>query len=160
MAENDIQNLNADARMQSLLATFRQIGVPLMQSVAEVSGSKEEGVSATVDPAQFTALIDSTIMLSRELAREIGAQEEDLDASVRWALAGSASQVVAASFRATGAPMKEEEAVRVAATAAELQTKFKSQIPAGGETAPNTVATLANVTDTSTINIETLLLTI
>jgi hypothetical protein len=141
MADNDIQNLDTQARMQSLLATFRQIGVPLLQSVAEVSGSKEEGAAAPVDPAQFTALIDSTIMLSRELAAEIGAQEDELDAAVRWALAGSASQVVAASFRATGTPLKEDDARKLAATAAELQTKFKSQIPAGGESVPNTVAT-------------------
>jgi hypothetical protein len=59
---------------------------------------------------------------------------------VRWALAGSASQVVAANFRATGSPMKEEDAKRLAAVAAQLQAKFKNQIPAGGETIPNTVA--------------------
>lgn len=141
MADNDIQNSDVLSRMQSLLATFRQIGVPLLQSVTEVSGSKEEGASAPVDPVQFTALVDSTITLSRELAAEIGAKEEDLDAAVRWALAGSASQVVAASYRATGTPLTEQDAKKLAETAARLQDKFKSQIPAGGESIPNTVAT-------------------
>lgn len=141
MADNDVQKPETEARLQSLLATFRQIGMPLLQSVAEVSGSKEEGAAAAIDPAQFTSLVDSTITLSRELAREIGADEADLDPAVRWALAGSASQVVAASFRATGAPLKEEDARRMAETAATLQTKFKTQIPSGGESIPNTVAT-------------------
>lgn len=131
----------ADARMQTLLAAFRQIGMPLLQTMAEVSGAKEGEASSSDDPVQFNELIDSAIKLSQELAKEIGADEGDLDSSVRWALAGSASQVVAASFRATGKPAGEEEIKRLAGIAAQLQEKFTSQIPAGGETVPNTVAT-------------------
>ncbi len=131
----------ANARMQTLLAAFRQIGMPLLQTMAEVSATKEGEISSSDDPVQFNELIDSAIKLSQELAKEIGAKEADLDSSVRWALAGSASQVVAASFRATGKPAGEEEIKRLAGIAAQLQEKFTSQIPAGGETVPNTVAT-------------------
>lgn len=129
------------ARLQTLLAAFQQIGRPLLQTLAEVSGAKGEETTPPPSPEQFNELVDCTVRLSDELAKEIGAEEESLDPAVRWALAGSASQVVAASFRATGVPMKEEEAQRLAHIAASLQERFKSQIPSGGETVPNTVAT-------------------
>lgn len=135
------QKLEADARMQTLLAAFRQIGMPLLQTLAETSGSGDGQGAAALAPEKFNALIESTILLSRELAGEIGSDEETLDPAVRWALAGSASQVVAASFRATGAAMDEEGAKKLAGIAGLLQEKFKNQIPAGGETIPNTIAT-------------------
>lgn len=141
MAENMDKTDEANARMQTLLAAFRQIGMPLLQTMAEVAGSKDGEEKKADDPAQFNGLVDSAVKLSQELAKEIGAAEGDLDSSVRWALAGSASQVVAASFRATGKIVSEEEIKRLASIAAQLQEKFKSQIPAGGETIPNTVAT-------------------
>lgn len=133
-------DLEDNKRMQTLLAAFRQIGMPLLQSLVEVAGAKGEGQSVT-DGKDFNALIDSTVNLSQEIAKEIGANETDLDASVRWALAGSASQVIAASYHATGEHMKPEEAKRLAGIAVQLQEKFKNQIPAGGESVPNTVAT-------------------
>jgi len=128
-------------KMQTLLAAFRQVGMPLLQTLAEVAGGQGGEPAPAIAPEQFNALLDSTVLLSRELAQEIGASEDGLEPAVRWALAGSASQVVAASFRATGTPMNEEDAKRLAGVAAQLQEKFKSQIPAGGETIPNTVAT-------------------
>jgi hypothetical protein len=140
MAEKTDQNDQASARMQTLLAAFRQVGMPLLQTMAEVSSSKGEG-EAVADSAQFNELVDGAVKLSRELAREIGAGEGDLESSVRWALAGSATQVVAAAFRATGRPIKDEEIKQLALIAAQLQEKFTTQIPAGGETVPNTVAT-------------------
>lgn len=127
-------------QMQTLLASFRQIGMPLLRSLVEVSGAKDEQ-DTEADSGDFNTLIDSTVVLSQEIAKEIGAEEGELDASVRWALAGSASQVVAASYHATGEHMKPEEATRLAKIAAQLQEKFKSQIPSGGETVPNTLAT-------------------
>lgn len=138
---NNSSSAENSARMQTLLAAFRQVGMPLLQTLAETSGGQGGEPARALEPDQFSALVDSTVILSRELAREIGASEDSLDPAVRWALAGSASQVVAASFRATGAPMKEEEAQKLAGVAALLQEKFKSQIPAGGESIPNTVAT-------------------
>ncbi len=135
-----IQNkgsVEADARLQTMLAAFRQIGMPLLQALAESPGDGASGP----DPEKFGSLIDSTVSLSRELSMQLGADEEQLDASVRWALAGSASQIVAASYRATGHALPVEEAQRLAGIAATLQQKFKSQIPAGGETLPNTIAT-------------------
>ena len=132
---------DAEARLQTLLAAFRQVGMPLLQALAESPGGQNGKDAAGPEAEQFSALIDSTVTLSRELAAQLGASEEHLDAWVRWALAGSASQVVAASFRATGHVMPSEEAQRLAGIAATLQQKFKSQIPAGGESLPNTVAT-------------------
>lgn len=126
----------ADARMQTMLAAFRQIGMPLLQAMAESPGE-----TSGPDPEKFSALIDSTVALSRELSTQLGANEDQLNAWVRWALAGSASQVVAANYRATGHALPVEEATRLANIASTLQQKFKSQIPAGGETLPNTVAT-------------------
>jgi len=137
------QTTDANQRMQTMLASFRQIGLPLLQALAENGGQKNQApASEAVDKTeQFNALVDSSIHLSRELAKEIGAEEAELDSAVRWALSGSASQVVAANFRATGKPMPHEEASTLAGLAAQLQVKFKSQIPAGGEAVPNTVAT-------------------
>jgi len=130
----------ATQRMQTVLASFRQIGLPLLQVLAE--GKPDSGEEVANNKSQhFAALVDSAIHLSRELAKEIGVEEAALDPSVRWALAGSASQVIAASFRASGRPMTTEEATLLAGLAAQLQEKFKSQIPAGGETLPNTVVT-------------------
>ncbi len=130
---------SSNKQMQTLLASFRQIGLPLLQSLVEVAGAseKQEVVPKSDD---FNALIDSTVLLSQEIAKEVGADEAGLDASVRWALAGSASQVVGASYHATGEHMKVEEAQRLAKIAAQLQDKFKSQIPEGGESLPNTLA--------------------
>lgn len=132
---------DANAHMQTLLAAFRQVGMPLLQTMAEVSGTKE-GKDKTVDDAvQFNGLVESAVKLSQELTKEIGVDEGELDSAVRWALAGSASQVVAASFRATGKSASDEDIQKLATIAAQLQDKFKTQIPAGGESIPNTVAT-------------------
>jgi len=128
------------ARMQSLLLTFRQIGMPLLQALAETPAAEGQ----PPQPAkigQFGPLIDSTVDLSRALAAQLGASEEQVDAWVRWALAGAASQLVASSFRATGQPLSAEDSTRIAGLVGELQDKFKSQIPTGSEQIPNTVAT-------------------
>ena len=141
MDEGLSQAINADAgRMQTLLTTFRQVGMPLLQAVTEVPPA-DGAASATSNMAHIGSLIDSTVTLSRELAAQLGAGEDQLDAWVRWSLAGAASQVVAASFKATGRAMSPEEAAYLAGIAIELQSKFKAQIPAGNEPVPNTVAT-------------------
>ncbi len=139
------ENAGTESRLQTLLAAFRQVGMPLLQALAETpsgeGGKPNDAAPSGPNAEQFGALIDSTVVLCRELAVQLGASEDQLDAWVRWALAGSASQVVAASYRATGHAMPLEEAQRLAGIAATLQSKFKSQIPAGGESLPNTVAT-------------------
>jgi len=142
MADGAQNEETKSSRLQTVLMAFRQIGMPLLQALAESPGGKGgDGAASGPSAAQFSALIDSTIALSQNLAAQLGAGEEELDPAVRWALAGSASQVVAASYRATGHALPKEEAQRLAEIAATLQDKFKSQIPAGGETVPNTVAT-------------------
>ncbi len=145
MSDTNTQPQDANARMQSLLATFRQVGMPLLQALVEVSGNTGQDIASESAMGertkQFGTLVDSAVLLSQELAKEIGAEEGALDASVRWALAGSASQVVAASYHASGNFMTPEETQRLAAIAAQLQEKFKNQIPAQGESLPNTLAT-------------------
>ena len=140
MADGSSQNIDAgQARMQTLLTTFRQVGLPLLHAVMEVP--PQEGAPSTANLPHIGSLIDSTIDLSRELANQLGAGEEQLEPWVRWSLAGAASQVVASNFKATGRALSAEEAAYIAQMVIELQSKFKAQIPAENEPVPNTVAT-------------------
>lgn len=149
MAEGASQSLSPEdkgsgdhARMQTLLIAFRQVGLPLLQVLAEATGAdKAAGKISDANNQQFGALVDSTVALSHELAAQLGAEEDQIDAWVRWALVGAASQTVAARFKATGQPLPLDEAKRLASIAIELQDRFKSQIPAGHEPVPNTAAT-------------------
>ena len=75
------------------------------------------------------------------MAAGMGASEDQIDAWIRWSLAGAASQLVASNYRATGQPLSGEDAKRLAAIVGELQEQFKTQIPAGNEPIPNTIAT-------------------
>jgi len=135
----------AQARMQSLLVAFRHIGMPLLTALTETPAAAGEGAEAAkptgLNPAQFNALIDSAINLSQALAAQLGASEDQLDAWVRWSLAGAASQVVASHFKATGQALPADQAQNLARMTVELQNKFKAQIPGGNEPVPNTVAT-------------------
>ncbi len=144
MADGSSQTLDptAQARMQTLLTTFRQVGMPLLTALNETpAGEGAEAKPATLNAEQFGALIDSTVTLSNELAAKLGASEDQLDAWVRWALAGAASQIVASHYKATGQPLPADAAKNFAGIVDELQTKFKTQIPAGNEPLPNTVGT-------------------
>lgn len=134
--------------MQSLLTTFRQIGLPLLQALTDTAANRQAAggmVETSPNTELFNALVDSTITLSQKLAGELGASDEPIDAWVRWALVGSASQVVAANFKSTGQPMQPDEADRLAAIAVELQNKMKTPLlpvsASGGEPIPNTVYT-------------------
>jgi hypothetical protein len=144
MADDVQQDVGATngAHVPGLLAAFRHIGLPLMQALAEARGaSGGERPVTGFDENLYGGLIDSTVTLCRELGAQLDGKDDQLDAAVRWALAGSASQVVAANYRATGHALPTDEAKRLAALAATLQSKFKGQIPPEGEKAPNTVAT-------------------
>jgi hypothetical protein len=142
MADGSTQNPGAAnaVRMQTLLTAFRQVGMPLLQALSEAPAGAE-GAPPPVKVEQFGALVDSAVALSQELSAQLGASEEKVDAWVRWALAGGASQVVASRYRASGQPMPPEEAKRLATLVAELQDRFKAMLPAGNEPMPNTVAT-------------------
>jgi len=142
---DEVQNKIGDEaksskNIQTLLATFRQIGQPLMSAIAEAP-DKDPSKSKEFDPEQFNKLVESIVTLSREISAKIGSGEDSLDAAARWALAGSASQVVASNFRATGKALSEDDAKHIAEMVLNLQIKFKNQIPSGGETIPNTIAT-------------------
>jgi len=145
MADGPLQNQSSAnaVHMQTLLTAFRQVGMPLLQVLTETPAGGEGGAAAAgaSKTDQFGVLVDNAVVLSRALAAEMGASEEQVDAWIRWALAGAASQVVASNYRATGQPLGADEARRIAGIVAELQDKFKSQIPAGSESIPNTVAT-------------------
>jgi len=132
----------AEGRMQTLLATFRQIGMPLLHVLTETPvDNQNPAPTPEANAEKLASLVDSTVTLSRALADQLGAKENELDAWVRWALAGSASQIVASNYKATGKPLGAEDAKRLADIAIDLQTKFKSQIPVGNEPIPNTIAT-------------------
>jgi len=140
MTEDNISKED-DKKMQTLLASFRTIGMPLLKSLVEVSSLSENDDDNIVQVKDFNSLIDSTVLLSQEIAKEAGADEENLDANVRWALAGSASKIVAANYQATGEHITQDEIKQLAEIASSLQEKFKDHIPSGGETLPNTLAT-------------------
>lgn len=140
----DTSEKEAGAQLQTMLAAFRQVGMPLLQAMVDVSAENGALVSAEAESFQTQRmgdLVECAVLLSREMAKEIGAEEGDLAPSVRWNLAGSASQIVAASYQATGQLMSAEAITRLVRIASTLQEKFKSQIPVGGETVPNTLAT-------------------
>lgn len=141
--ETNTNKAASSANVQTLLASFRHVGMPLLRALSEAHRDEETGnkVVDGINAEKFSALIDSTVALSRELANMVGAGEGELDAWVRWALVGSASQVVASNYTATGKAMTEDNAKHLAQVAATLQEKFKSQIPSEGETIPNTVGT-------------------
>jgi hypothetical protein len=126
------------SRMQALLTAFRQLGLPLLQAVGEAQ-SKDGNPGTGINTAILGPLVDSTVMLSQKLAGQLGASEDQVDAWVRWALAGAASQVVGAAYKTSGKPMTAEEADHIAAIAVDLQNKFKAQIPPGQENLPNTM---------------------
>lgn len=128
-------------RMNTLLLAFRQVGMPLLHALSETPAG--EGQSPALMPrlGQFGALVDSTVSLSNELAAQMGASADQVDAWIRWSLAGAASQLVASNFRATGQPLSPDAARHIAEIVNDLQDKFKSQIPAASESIPNTVAT-------------------
>lgn len=133
------------SRMQSLLTTFRQIGLPLLQALNETAANRQAAGGTTESGPNtqlFNSLVDSTITLSQKLAGELGATDQPIDAWVRWALVGASSQVVAANFKSTGQPMQADEADRLANIAVELQNKLKTPLlpttPNTGEPIPNT----------------------
>ncbi len=130
------------SRMQTILTAFRQVGMPLLQALAEAPGTAQNaGNTQGLQGEKFGALVDSTIELSRALSAQLGASEDQIDGWIRWALAGAASQAVAARFKVTGEALPIEESTRLANLAIELQERFKVQIPTGNEPVPNTVAT-------------------
>ena len=136
MAETIAQDKSADSRLRGLLAAFRQIGAPLAQALAETKTDAD----APPKSETFGKLVDDAIALSRELSAQLGATEDSLDAWVRWALVGAASQIVAANYKATGHALPPEEITRLAGTVLELQKQFRTQIPEGNEPAANTAA--------------------
>lgn len=139
--ENQANNSQNAANLQTLLVAFRQVGAPLMQALAEAPAGAKTDEAGQIDTAQFAGLFDSTVALNQALAQALGGREEQLDPAVRWSLVGAASQVVGASFRSSGRAPTSQEIEDLAAIAVTLQEKFKTQIPAGGETLPNTIAT-------------------
>jgi hypothetical protein len=129
------------SRMQSIVATFRQLGLPLLQAVNE-SRPKEDGAAvAGLNLEALAPLIDGTIMFSQKLAAQAGASEDQIDAGARWALAGASANVVGAAYKMSNKVMSEEEASKIAEITIGLQDKFKGLIPVEEENVPNTVAT-------------------
>jgi hypothetical protein len=135
MEETDTEN--GKTSVQGLLASFRHVGLPLLQALAEASHGEESAVAQGLQTEVFSDLIDSTVLLSNALASKLGSGEPD--ATVRWTLAGSASQVVAGHFKSSGKVLSSQEAAKLAELAAEIQERFKAQIPSEDETMPNSI---------------------
>jgi hypothetical protein len=127
--------------ISQLIAAFRQVGLPLLQALTEAGAGEGQVKGAVPDGKALRDLFDSTVTLSQALAGQMGASDSEMDAGARWALAGAASQVAAAAFKATGKPLTEDDAKRIAEITIQLQSKFKAQIPAEREATPNTIAT-------------------
>ena len=127
--------------LQAALASFRHVGKPLLQALVEASGvASADKTAAKLDGEQFQRLVDSAVQLSHALTKNIGAKESDLEADVRWKVVGSASQIVAASLRATGRVLSDDEVKKIADIAATLQERFNQQIPADSKAPHNTLA--------------------
>lgn len=135
MQETDTEN--GKTSVQGLLASFRHVGLPLLQALAEASHGEEAAVAQGLQTEVFSDLIDSTVLLSNALASKLGSGEPD--SSVRWTLAGSASQVVAGHFKSSGKVLSSQEAANLAQLAGEIQERFKAQIPSEDETMPNSI---------------------
>jgi hypothetical protein len=129
------------SRTQAVLTAFRQLGLPLLQAVSDAQNKQKDGEPQALNLDALGPLVENTIMLSQKLATHAGASENDIDAWVRWSLAGAAAQVIGSAYKTSGRLMTDEEAENVATIAIGLQDKFKSQIPEGQEKLPNTVAT-------------------
>jgi hypothetical protein len=112
-----------------------------LQAIGEAQGKEDGAQPQALKTEALGSLVDNTVMLSQKLSAQLGASEDQVDAWVRWALVGAASQVVGATYKIAGRPLTEEEATHIVAIAADLQSKFKSQIPPGQEKLPNTIAT-------------------
>lgn len=125
-----------EAQMRALVLAFRHLGLPLVQVLNEPGES--EG-TAGVNLTKLGSLLDAAVSFSNALAGNMGASPDDCDAWVRWALIGSASQVVATNYQATGSVMMAEDAQKLAQLVTDMQGKLKAQIPAGAEAVPNTL---------------------
>lgn len=135
-------NDSAMPQLQAQMVAFRQVGAPLLQAMAEAPAGQGGDGASKFDADQFSSLVDSTVALNEALADALGgADKEALTPDVRWSLVGAASHVIAARYKSAGRAPSEEEIGDLASIAATLQEKFKTQIPAGGESLPNTVAT-------------------
>ncbi|MBV8060784.1 MAG: hypothetical protein JO126_01375 [Alphaproteobacteria bacterium] len=132
-----------DARMQTLLTTYKMVGMPLLQALTESTGRApgSGGVVIELNNEVFNTLVDSAIMLSRTLAGQVGASDAPVDSWVRWSLAGAAAQMVASHFKVTSRPLSEESAQKIADIAEGLQGKFGTLMGGAQEPVPNTIAT-------------------
>jgi len=136
-----IENQETEARVQTLLAAFRQIGMPLVQAIVE----QESQGGVRVSPQLLNDLIDNTLSLSHKMAEKIAGGEvtafEEMDPHMRWALTGAASQIVGTGFRAWGKPLDDEKIASLVEASMALEERFKDDVPTLPETIPNTVMT-------------------
>lgn len=134
------QSAEGDVRIKALLSSFRQVGLPLLLALGAAEHT-DGTVRGTFDSAKFAALVTSTVRLAADLGTGLGASEDSCDAWVRWALAGAASQIVGASFQATGKPLSQDDVAVLSSLVRDLQNQFSAALADGKEPLPNTVAT-------------------
>lgn len=125
------------ADLRAVVLAFRHIGAPALQALQT---SSTENAAAGQDFGRFDAIVQSAVGLSQELSDGLGAQQDSLDAWVRWSLLGASSQMASAYFQATGQVLPKDEIANLAQMAQKFQEKFKLQLTPSHEKAPNTAA--------------------
>lgn len=130
---------DTEARVQTLLAAFRQIGMPLVQAIVE----QESQGGVRISPALLNGLIDNTLELSRKIVADVAEEDgafEAIDPNLRWALTGAASQLVGTAFKAWGKPLDEEHMASLVEVASSLENRFKDDEPVAPDAVPNTAS--------------------
>lgn len=92
--------------------------------------SKQEG-----DAAAFAQLVESAAELGRSAAKQLGAAAQKGDDWIRFTLAGAASSVIAAHYRATGKPIAPADAAAFALAVSKASTSLAEVMPIPPETA-------------------------
>lgn len=122
---------NDAARLAPMVKLFQKIGAPLMVAVTEVRAYGEGAAhSPDGDAEMLSQLVAATAAVSKAAAAELGAAKGADAVWARWAIAAAAARLVAAHYRATGAPLPVEEGARIASA---IQT---TQVLMNGPTGP------------------------
>jgi hypothetical protein len=132
---------DTETKIQALMTAFHKVGGPLLSALSELPDPNGRGTPLTAEEkaAKLGDLIQSTIGISDALAE--GLEPADLKPALRWAVAGAATQIVAAGYKATGKNIAAEDAAELLKLLPVLQDKFGTVMSDSGETLPNTIAT-------------------
>lgn len=130
--------------------TFRAIGSPLLAAVIEVRALIQDAPGTSKqenDAAAFSSLLSSTVELGRAAAEKIApSASTDEGKWARCMLAGAASSIVAAHYRATGKPSLPAGMISLVLAAQQ------AVVPLGANPPSPEGAAQASATSTATFN--------